>query len=299
MMNLESNHTWEGPNPRTRASADEVRSGARNRLVVIAAASLVLVLIAGSAPAAEKPLKVFVLAGQSNMQGLGNPAELPKDLQGEQKKVPSFDGKQWVPLAPAQTFGPEIAFAARMSARFGEPIGIIKFFSGGTNLAKQWDPKNPGALYARMVATIKAAKEARKIEIAGMVWMQGESDALDAAMARDYAANLEAFIKVSRKDFGGSGMAFVAGRINPPMPRFVHAEPVRKAIETCKLPNYAFVNCDKLTKNADNLHYNAKGLVDLGNAFADAMIKMLKAKPGSTPPAEEAVTNEVENAEAK
>src|SRR5262245_40047277 len=66
----------------------------------------------------EKPLKVVVCAGQSNMVGLRSKAEeLPAELQKVQKGNLYFDGTTWVDLAPGVTakvgFGPEISLAYR------------------------------------------------------------------------------------------------------------------------------------------------------------------------------------------
>jgi len=231
--------------------------------------------------AQEKPLKVFVLAGQSNMVGRrAKVAELPEDLKKEQAGALFFTGRGWVPLAPGVTerqgFGPEISFARRMSERLGEPIGIIKHSRGGSNLAEDWSPENPKSLYAALLKKVKAARKTREIEIVGMVWLQGGRDAKFEAMARAYAANLKKFIERARKDFASADMPFVAGRSSLPKKTFPFADAVRKAQEQCRSPHYAFIDCDTIEKRADRTHYTTAGYVEVGYRLADAMLRMMK-----------------------
>lgn len=245
-------------------------------------------LSGGNALAAdEQPLKVFVLAGQSNMDGRGGAADLPVEWKQPVTNAVIFDGKSWVPVKPARgtpgepdrwgSFGPELGFSRQMSEKFGQPIGIVKHGTSGTSLAKDWDLKDPKSHYYLMLNKIRAAEQSRKIEIVGMLWMQGESDSCFEPMAKAYAANLEALIQASRKDFGGPKMLFVAGRVNPPESGYRFVKIVRKAQESCRLPGYAFVDCDGFATygQADLVHFNVSGQMALGQAFADTMLGLL------------------------
>ena len=231
--------------------------------------------------AEEKPLKVFVLAGQSNMRGRrAKVSEIPGDLKGEQKEVLFFGGRQWTPLAPGKTekqgFGPEISFARGMSEKLNEPIGTIKHSVGGSSLAVRWSPSDPKSLYAQLVKKVEAARKSRRIKIVGMLWMQGERDARDRKMAGAYAPNLAALIEAARKDFKSPDMFFIAGRVNPPKRGYRFVDVVRKAQEECRASNYAFIDCDALQKGPDNLHYTTEGYVEMGYRFADGAFRLLK-----------------------
>lgn len=242
---------------------------------------------AEGAAEAARPLKVSVLAGQSNMVGAGaDIARLPEEYKGAVAGVLFFDGKGWIPLEPGKTlvaqtsalqkqFGPEIGFGRAMSKAMGEPIGIIKLSAGGTNLAKQWSPAEKDSLYAKLLNLVKEAKGSRPIQIVGMAWMQGERDSRDEEMAKAYAANFGNFIRTARKDFQSPEMAFVAGRINPKYP---YVDLVRKAQMECAEAHYAWVDCDGLSKGADHLHYDTAGQLKLGEEFAAAMLKLMKGK---------------------
>lgn len=239
--------------------------------------SVVVLLLTGcSLYAGDAPLKVFVLAGQSNMAGQGHGEDLPDDLKAPQNNVLVFDQNDWKPLQPGKNFGPEVVFGQAMAKHFGGTIGIVKVAVGGTNLAKQWSPDTKGSLYHRLINVVKKAKESRPITIVGMLWMQGEADTKDEAMAKAYEANLRNLIESVRRDVGNPSLPFVWGRVNPPAGgKFVSVDVVRAAQENVQVPGGAMVDCDGLAKGSDNLHYNAAGQQELGKRFAEAMIKLL------------------------
>ncbi len=221
----------------------------------------------------DKPLDVYICAGQSNMAGArSEKALLPAELQAVQENVFVFDGNDWRKMEPAeQGFGPEISFAYEMQKQLNKPIGIIKHSKGGTSLAVDWNQKDPKSLYAGLKAKVDAAKKSQPMNIKGMIWMQGERDSRDSTMAGAYKNNLEQLIRTARGDFGNSKMPFIAGRVNPLYP-FV--DEVRSAQEKCDMPDYGFINCDDLKKYTDNLHYMTPDIVKMGQRFA-AMLKQM------------------------
>ena len=227
----------------------------------------------------QAPLKVFVCAGQSNMVGKRSQARrLPDALRGEAQGILVFDAKsrKWTPMQPPRRgFGPEVSFAHAMYEELDEPVGIIKCSRGGTSLAADWNPATPGPLYTRLKETVKAAQGTRSIEIVGMLWMQGEKDSKNREFAPQYAELLPRLTADLRQCFANEEMPFVAGRVNPPEEKFPYVEAVRKAQEQCAADSYVWVNCDGLTKQGDDLHYDTKGQVELGLLFAGAMQRLM------------------------
>lgn len=257
-----------------------------NVLAVLASILLLQAMCPCGALAEEQPLKVFILAGQSNMVGHGKASELPAELKARQEMVRiTLNGKGWAALAPRNEDSPaglEYSFGQEMSAKLHEPIGIIKQAIGGTSLANDWNPEDPKSLYANLLAKVAAARQGRPVEIVGMCWMQGERDSKQQEWADAYGENLAKFIRRARKDFASPNMVFIAGRVNPPYP---FAKTVRLAQEKCPLPGYAFVDCDKLSKiPPGELHYDTKGLVDLGRSFAVAMLHQMQQGRATTAP---------------
>ncbi len=158
-------------------------------------------------------IKVILLNGQSNAEGVSRVAYLKKHVSEEDfKRYTSgyenvlinyfnYNGKSSSGGAfehvsagegcePDRSFyGPELGLADAISRRFpDETIYIIKYAWGGSNLHTQWlSPSSGGRtgdLYQAFVNFTKACLEYLKKknydpEIYGMCWMQGESDAFD------------------------------------------------------------------------------------------------------------------------
>jgi len=147
----------------------------------LSAAILAALAFVVPAPAADKPLKVYILAGQSNMQGHANvstfdsladdpkTAPLLKTMRGPDGK-PRAAGKVWITSVGCQgnayddlkeqtgkltvgygafgvsgnRIGPEYLFGLTMEDRLGEPILIIKTSWGGRSLHTDFRPPSGG-----------------------------------------------------------------------------------------------------------------------------------------------------------
>ena len=229
-----------------------------------------LALAMNVAAQAAEPLDVYICAGQSNMVGAGQKEELPAELQAAQTNVFVFDGAKWIVMEPSKRVGPEVSFAYTLQRALNKPIGIIKHAKGGTNLAKDWNPADPKSLYSQLKQKVDAAGKAREIRIAGMIWMQGENDSRFEEMAKVYSQNLANLIQTARKDFNSPETPFAAGRVNPP-PAYKFADLVRTAQEKCTVERYSCINCDELTMQEGNLHYDTAGLVEMGKRFAQSI----------------------------
>lgn len=130
---------------------------------------VILAVVSGSALSAESPgkprLRVFILAGQSNMEGKGAIKHL-EQLLADPKTAATYehlrDGKDWVkrkdvrirfqersgPLTvgyakPENRFGPELQFGCLVGDALDEPVLLIKTAWGGRNLAV--DFRSPSA----------------------------------------------------------------------------------------------------------------------------------------------------------
>ena len=208
---------------------------------------------------------------------------LPEKLQQENEKALFFDARQksLITLAPGRTevsgFGPEIAFAAKMTQALNQPIGIIKHSRGGTNLHHQWNPKNPKSLFAELNQQVEAARKLRPIRVVGMLWVQGGADAKSDLMANAYSDNLQQLIQSSRKNFKNPDMLFISGRIPPKNSKSKpHWKTVRIAQQDLQLKGYQWVNCDDIPTGSDNIHYDEAGMIKLGERQAEMMLEAFK-----------------------
>jgi alpha-galactosidase len=143
----------------------------------ICAAVVALLAVAGSATAADKPVKVFVLAGQSNMEGHGFIPADPKRNDGKGsleyltkdkttadkfKHLLGKDGKWavrddvWIHYLDRKgkltagygvkddRIGPELGFGFVIGDAYEEPVLLIKLAWGGKSLAKDFRPPSAG-----------------------------------------------------------------------------------------------------------------------------------------------------------
>ena len=143
-------------------------------------ATVLALLISSHLNAADKPVKVFVLAGQSNMEG-----KAPNTLFDHQATDPKTreifahlrKGDQWIvrddayikfldrkgPLtlgygSPGRT-GVEFEFGVMMADHFEEPVILVKAAWGGHSLAKNFRP--PSAKLPAMEVLEKELKQAQ------------------------------------------------------------------------------------------------------------------------------------------
>jgi len=282
---------------------------------------LVLGTAACSRKASPTEYRLYLLAGQSNMEGYGNVAELPVTARGLQPGVMIFHGNssddpevadgrgRWVALRPghgagftsdgdenrySERFGPELAFASEL--RRLDPtanIAIVKYARGGTSLARLdlepgWARSSVLTQLDHTIAAIERARSVRDIDhdgapdtlvAAGIVWMQGESDANQTeAIARAYGTNLRATMTQLRKTLGRDDLPLVIGRISDSRRDSARGrvwkfgDLVRHAQEAfvASDPNAALVDTDHYGYS-DALHYDTAGYLDLGAQFARAM----------------------------
>jgi len=266
-----------------------------------------LVLSLGVAVQAEEnPMRVFILAGQSNMRGQGvasevpaerlkadgvewfaNPTGRPFDMPSEKQPDGAWkpvwecdvESAAWMPFKiKTSNIGPEVSFVEEIKKAFPDSkIGILKFSVNGSNLNIDWMGRGHrvcGKLFPQMLDALRAAGKDQNIEWAGMLWMQGESDSKNTGDSNAYADNLKRLINEVRETVGAPEMPFVAGRVNPPEEKYSVAPVVRQALEASGLPNCGWVDCDDLPKKKDNLHYDTEGQLELGRRFAEKIKEM-------------------------
>jgi hypothetical protein len=254
-----------------------------NRISKLLSLLLSILGIQTSLLATDDPLPVFIFAGGSNMSGGRSKLEaLPQDLKAEQTNALFFDGTQWLPVSPEKVnkrgFGSEVSFAASMSQKLMRQIGIIKHSSHGTSLDTVWSPATPDSLYWELIRKVEAARKVRPIQIIGLIMVQGSGDSKDPKKAEAYAANLQAFIQAARKDLQTPNLLFACSRLRAGQPKdkFPFASLVRHAQEN----GSEFVDCDALEVGDDEVHFTAKGQIDLGRLFADKLNGMMSKAEG-------------------
>ena len=199
-------------------------------------------------------------------------------------------------------FGPELTFGATLAALApDQKIALVKYSRGGSGLAADigfgsWDPdyiRNGGInQYDHALTTIRNAMAqsdidgdgvADRLVPAGIVWMQGETDANASQETADaYQANLKRMMNLLRAalrvddlpvvigkitdsgmDGDGAMMNYIA-TVHDAQKNFVAADPCAKWVTVI----------DEFRHSDDHWHYDTDGYVRMGAAFADAAAEL-------------------------
>ncbi len=268
---------------------------------------------ARSADADTKTVRVFIFAGQSNMEGADSKV---KDI----KRFPPFAGldapqdkvlfsysigreeKQasngWVALQPVRNLvGPELSFARRVSQETGAPIAIIKCAAGGTTLGGDWNPDEPSGfkLYPLALELVKsslAELDRRKVpyRIEGFMWHQGENDMFNKEFKPNYGANLKNFLACWRRDLKTPKLKFYIGEMCTKtiwgMDNRANMYAIRTAqkavTDSDPLAEYIPTSHDAVEIGGGaglHYHYGTLGQLEHGVNYADAYLRTIGKKP--------------------
>ena len=258
-------------------------------------------------PAPGTKNKVFLLAGQSNMEGRadgnrlsGQDRERLRQAQGRVQLA--FNGEPIRALdaiAPSAEiariykrnviFGPELFFGIALSEAWPEEqILLIKRSEGATSLYGCWHPdwrsgraaamgeEGEPRLYNALTAYVKQVLSGYaedEYEICAMLWVQGEKDAGNEAAAAEYGENLRILVERIRHDLGRDTLPFLLfqvgrGEVVAGMRRTARELPSVTLIPQSLDP----VSLDFYAK-MKNGHYNCAGMRKLGHRFAELFLR--------------------------
>jgi len=228
------------------------------------AITIIIILTASDiATAAEKPVHIFILSGQSNMAGMN-----PKlGFEPEAKKI--FPDAEVVYFKVARG-GQPIRFWVEQWDAIAKKHGIDV-------QAKRAREKNKGTVYYKPIVTQyrKLLEKYPQPASVTFCWMQGERDAREKLSAA-YGESLSQLITNLRKDLNQPKMNFVIGRLSDQGKDNEEWQKVCKAqTEVATADKHgAWVDCDDLNnkekngKKRDDLHYTKEGYELLGRRYA-------------------------------
>lgn len=233
---------------------------------------------------------IYLLLGQSNMKGRG---ALPTKQSMDPRIIcMSMGNDQWYvakhPLHKAGVpdlidgsdnagVGPGLAFAQAMLADDSATrIALVPSAHGGSWI-QLW-AKN-GRFYT---PALRRAKQALsdfpegKARIAGVLWLQGESDSLENRYAV-YAAKLQDLVQRLRANLNEPELPFVActiGTFIKPKGKYLYVEQINADLLALpgKLPFTACVDARDLKDGhiGDHMHYNTESQQVIGGRYAKA-----------------------------
>lgn len=195
-------------------------------------------------------------------------------------------------------FGPELSFANEIK-NYGKNIAIIKYSFGGTALYPgagygNWKPdvalKNhfDNALAsidnALSVTDINNDGRLDKLIPAGILWMQGESDAEHSLQSSEsYLQNLTNLMSLFRAALRNERLPIIIGKINDSYmaPGNIPTQPFIEIVNQAQKdftdmdPCAYFMQETELYKfSSDAWHYDSDGYIKMGIDFANSIIKL-------------------------
>ncbi len=259
---------------------------------------------------------LWVLAGQSNMEGVGNLEDLPlpsalvnsldmtdtwtvaedplhrlvdaadrvhwrKNAKGEIAKLEGEELRRWI-AARRKGAGAGLPFALEMVRRTGVPVGLIPCAHGGTSM-DQWSPdlrdRGGDSLYGAMLRRIRLAGG----RIRGVLWYQGESDANEKA-APLFEEKFRRFIQALRQDTGQRDLPFYYVQIgrhvaNAPAAPWDMVQDAQLRVES-QLPNVWMTTCVDCELD-DPIHVGTDDMRLLGMRLANLAEEPSAARPAS------------------
>src|ERR1043166_5060133 len=168
-------------------------------------------------PTKEK-FHLYLLMGQSNMAGRG---ALPTIKASSNPRILVLNkSNEWAVAVDPLHFdkgsagvGPGLSFAQTMLSETADDsivIGLVPCAVGGSSL-KQWE--NGGEFFFK--ASDRARLAVKRGSLKGVLWHQGETDAMKEETATTYSARLARMIGDFRTELGLAEMPFVVGKLSP------------------------------------------------------------------------------------
>ena len=200
-------------------------------------------------------------------------------------RVPAKDRDYGNFSSPDGGFGPEMQLGRTLYAKKGKPMAILKVAFSGTSMSGDWDHMNSGdggSSYRSLVTETKSAIAAAKaknitLNLNAIIWVQGESDANEAAAA-NYEKALGAMVTALREEFQAPEMKALFGvntqfgrGSNLFLPKIVEAQ---QAIAQ-KDARCAYVDTSK-AEVINNEHFSAAGTIEMGNAQSEVVFTSSK-----------------------
>ena len=257
--------------------------------------------------ATDKKIKIFFLAGQSNMEGRARAIHLTDEDKERLKKATRnvtlyYNHKKPVPLqvsTPAKhtqkkfgaekMFGPELFFGIHLAEKYpNDKIILIKRSKGGMSLYGAWNPNwsldkakvmkedDDPKLYSDFISYAKEILgnfNKEDYELAGMLWVQGESDSgkkkNGTIPADTYEGNLKNLISGVRTEFNTPKLPFIIFQVG-------HGKVVKAMKNIAKEDDYVSLIPQSKDKNSKDYfeknpppigHYKYKAMKKIGRLF--------------------------------
>ena len=251
-------------------------------------------------PAYGGKMRLFILAGQSNMVGY---APLPGNYKTDPRVYVFGNDYHWriarepvdsaynqvdqVSLDRVEAFGPSTAFAfASLDYDEQALIGLIPCAKSSSSIGQWQRDLSDQSLYGSCLKRARAASPMG--QISGILFFQGETDALDPLQYPEYAPNAyhwgELFIRFVtdfRHDTADPDLPVIFAQIgsNTAPEAFINWNVIKEQQQSIQLPMTKMITTDDLAL-LDGLHFTAESYQIIGRRFAEAYWVLMEQEPG-------------------
>lgn len=241
-------------------------------------------------------LKLFILTGQSNMSGRGELSPISEGnltiyvfgndyhwkVAGEPIDNPA-DQVDKVSEDLEAGAGPALPFAkALMEKQPDILIGLIPCAKGDTTIFEWHRKLSEDTLYGSCLKRVRAASVMG--EVAGMLFFQGESDALTPNLYPErklqpeiWANEFSTFVDDWRRDLNKPDLPVVFAQIGKSADpeRFKNWEIVQKQQLSVQISFVTMIVTEDIP-SADGVHFTNEGYQMIGQRFAEAFVTIIK-----------------------
>ncbi|MDA1014125.1 MAG: hypothetical protein O3A00_06680 [Planctomycetota bacterium] len=243
----------------------------------------------------DKPFRLFVLAGQRNMEGEDAFVSQISNVKGfeslgqENDRI-AFDyslggvrqSPNWERLGPVEhlgNFGPELSFGPRIQKSLDGGMAVIKFTHSGAQMP-DWLPQGSDErhrnLYPKFRAFIRKARN--RIEstgydcrIEGIFWHTGENDTY-FHYHRNYAEWMKQLVGQLRQDLDEPQLEWFISEQHPKSP-WKNIDAINGDLRALAKSDANITMVSTAALPHDRLHFGTEGTLKLGAAYADAWLK--------------------------
>jgi len=254
-----------------------------------------------------RKIKVFLFAGQSNMEGRASGRKITREdqarLKNAQKRIQlAFNHEPIGPLkvvSPSEEirkiyqrdriFGPELFFGIFLAETMpNEKFLFIKRSRGSSSLHGCWNPewsedkavlmgeaKHP-KLYHEYVDHVRRVLDGyspEDYELCAMLWVQGESDDKAPEAEAAYGATLRKLIARVRLDTRHDTLPFILFQVGSPQVVDGMRQTAAEVPNVTLIPQSPNADSPDFYEKMENGHYNYEGMKKLGTRFAEVFLR--------------------------
>jgi hypothetical protein len=249
-------------------------------------------------------VEIYLLMGQSNMKGRGglpetqtaNPLILNMNMADEQwyparHPLHKAGAPDLIDGSDKAGVGPGLAFArTRAKQKDNVLVALIPVAQGGSWVNLWGDGSDNYEKTIRRANKALADFPQGKARIAGALWLQGESDTLEARYEA-YAGKLTSLIERLRADLNEPKLPFIACTIRPdivPKGKYLHVKEINDDLLSLpqRVPNTACVDARDLKGHiGDFMHYDSESQQSIGQRYGQEYLWLRGSAAPSSPKA--------------